>query len=308
MKTFIDLFSGIGGFRIALEKYGLSCVFSCDIDPSVREVYKLNFGETPFGDISSISEKNIPSHDILCAGFPCQPFSIAGKRKGMSVPDGMLFYHIVRIANYHKPKLILLENVKNLLKVQEGKAFQNMQKELRNLGYEVFFKVLNSSHYGIPQSRQRLYIVCLKQEMSLNFEFPPPSLEQIYLENILEKKIDESLIIHRNDINIERIAENRSLKPIRVGFVNKGGQGERIYSPLGHAVTISAFGGGVGARTGLYSTDQGIRRLSINECKKLMGFPENHILSKNLKGYQQLGNAVIPKMISTIYNSIGERL
>lgn len=308
MHKFIDLFCGIGGFRVALEKQGLECVFSNDIDKHAQESYYRNFGERPEGDIIEISERRIPKHDILCAGFPCQSFSISGKQKGINDPRGRLFYEIIRIAQYHKPRILLLENVRNILSIDHGDTIKTMEKEIDEIGYNLEKHVLNSSFFGIPQSRDRVYFVGIRKDHAkeIKYKVPDKTMRKVFLENILEKNPDSSLFIDRDDIEISNTDEfiENSFKPIRVGIVNKGGQGERIYSDKGHAITLSAYGGGVGARTGLYKTAQGIRKLSINECKTLMGFPEGHIVSEGTQGYQQLGNAVIPEMISHVWDSI----
>jgi DNA (cytosine-5)-methyltransferase 1 len=312
MYKFIDLFCGIGGFRIALEKRGLQCVFSSDIDHNVQEIYRQNFGEKPSGDITEIPANKIPKHDILCAGFPCQPFSISGKHGGVSDPRGRLFYEIIRIAEYHETPILILENVKNILSIDGGKVIMTMEKELDESGYFLYNHVLNSSYFGIPQARERVYFVALRKKskklgkLSLCKSQPNESRKEIFLEGILDKEVDDSFILTRDDIEIWK-KENEvdyKLKPIRVGTDNKGGQGERIYSPKGHAITQSAYGGGVGARTGLYNTWQGIRRLTINECKRVMGFPDKHKVSDGLQGYQQLGNAVVPDMIGYVYDNI----
>ncbi|GHV13731.1 cytosine-specific methyltransferase [Fibrobacterales bacterium] len=305
MLKFIDLFCGIGGFRLALEKRNLECVFSSDIDAYAQEAYKCNFGEKPNGDITKISAKDIPSHDILCGGFPCQPFSISGKMGGTTDPRGKLFYEIKRIAEYHKPKVLLLENVKNILTINKGTVIKSIETELKEMGYILHKKLLNASYFGIPQSRERVYFVALKGS-DLSYEFPKETRKKFYLENIFEKEVDEKFIINRSDIVVQKKdneLENK-LKPIRVGLLNKGGQGERIYSLKGHAITQSAYGGGVGARTGLYNTPQGVRKLTINECKTVMGFPKKHFVSSGMQGYQQLGNAVIPSMVGYVFDGI----
>lgn len=151
MYKFIDLFCGIGGFRVALEQRGLECVFSSDTDHFVQDVYKQNFGEKPAGDITEIPENKIPKHDILCAGFPCQSFSISGKKGGVSDPRGRLFYEIQRIADYHKPYVLLLENVKNILTIDNGEVIKTIDKKLDEIGYELHRHVLNASHFGVPK-------------------------------------------------------------------------------------------------------------------------------------------------------------
>jgi len=306
MYNFIDLFSGIGGFRKALEKRGMHCVFSSDIDAKANESYYKNFKEKPKGDITEISEKNIPKHDILCAGFPCQSFSLSGNMKGLDDNRGRLFYDIIRIAQYHQPYVLLLENVRNILTVDNGQVIKTIETKLDEIGYKVQKHILNASNFGIPQSRERVYFVCLKKsEPSLSYRPPLETNQQIYLDDILEKEVDKALYIDgRDDIVIDEKPTKHELKPIRVGQLNKGGQGERIYSSKGHAVTLSAYGGGVGARTGLYLVKDKVRKLSINECKVLMGFPVTWEVSEGVQGYQQLGNAVIPTMVGYVYDSI----
>lgn len=306
MNSFIDLFCGIGGFRVALQKKGLKCVFSSDVDKYVQDAYEENFGDRPEGDITKISATKIPKHDILCAGFPCQSFSISGDMQGLKDNRGRLFYEIVRIAEHHKPKILLLENVKNILTVGNDKSvIKTIKKELDRIGYHLHISILNSSLYGIPQKRERVYFIGLRKSKFKASYFPPAHTnEQIYLKDILENDIDKSFFITRDDIDIKtRVSENK-LKPIRVGTVNKGGQGERIYSINGHSITLSAYGGGVGARTGLYLVDDGVRKLTKNECKKLMSFDATHYVSDGIQGYQQIGNAVMPAMIEQVYDSI----
>jgi len=307
MYRFIDLFCGVGGFRLALERQGLKCVFSSEIDHIAQQVYETNFGERPSGDITKISESTIPSHDILCAGFPCQSFSISGSQAGFTDTRGQLFFEIIRIAKYHRPSILLLENVKNIQQINGGLVIKAIEKAIDDLGYHLHLLQLNSSFFGIPQSRERVYFVAIRKDLH-QYSFNPPieNRKKIYLKDILDNNIDDCSVILRDDIKIdvdERLVQH-SLKPIRIGTVNKGGQGERIYSPKGHAITQSAFGGGVGAKTGLYNTPQGIRRLTINECKKVMGFPDEHKVSEGSQGSQQLGNAVIPQMIEYIYKGI----
>lgn len=310
MYRFIDLFCGIGGFRVALEKEGLECAFSCDIDVQAQKAYQKNFGEKPWGDITEINEREIPKHDILCAGFPCQSFSISGKQAGINDNRGRLFYEIVRIAKYHQPYIMLLENVKNILSVDNGSVIKIIEAKLDEIGYNMQLSILNASFFGVPQARERVYFVCIRKDIISNADFmlkyksPKPINKYIYLDDILEKEVDKSLYINRADIVIEDKIISHALKPIKVGTVNKGGQGERIYSPMGHAITQSAYGGGVGAKTGLYFVNDKVRRLSIPESKRVMGFPKTHYVTEGIQGYQQLGNAVIPNMISYVYDSL----
>lgn len=308
MLKFIDLFSGIGGFRVALEARGLECVFSCEIDKHAQNAYHANFGEKPAGDITTIAAKNIPRHDVLCAGFPCQPFSISGSRGGTADPRGRLFYEIIRIMEYHKPRIVLLENVKNILTIDNGKVMKDIGEKLAEEGYHLHHHLLNASHFGVPQARERVYFVAIRQDLPQAFRYhaPLPTHTSIYLEDILESSIAPDFFVRRDDMvftkNDTLLAH--ALKPLRVGQVNKGGQGERIYSAKGHAITQSAYGGGVGARTGLYQTPEGVRRLTINECKAVMGFPLDYKVSAGVQGYQQLGNAVVPAMIGQLWDRV----
>jgi DNA (cytosine-5)-methyltransferase 1 len=302
MHTFIDLFCGIGGFRLALEERGLRCVFSSDIDLHVQEAYRENFRERPQGDIRDISVHTIPPHDILCAGFPCQPFSVAGKREGLNSKEGQLFYEIVRIARFHLPPLLLLENVSNIVSLDDGKVIGQLEHELHTIGYKIYRHVLNASSYGIPQSRIRVYFVAVRKDLPLISLFPIPTEEKIYLEDILEQEVDERLFIQRDDMvfDCRERGYEKALHPLRIGYFNKKGQGERIYSPSGHAVTLLTFP----TKTGLYEINGRVRRLSVGECKSVMGFPGDHYVSEGTKGLKQLGNAVIPKMVGHIYDSI----
>lgn len=245
MYKFIDLFCGIGGFRKALESKNLVCVFSSDIDKDVQEAYKRNFGDKPHGDITEIPANKIPKHDILCAGFPCQSFSISGKRGGIEDNNGKLFYEIIRIAQYHKPYILLLENVKNILNIDNRNVIKIIDQKLEEIGYKVYRHILNASLFGVPQARKRVYFVCLRKDFSSEYNLkyikPKESYENVFLNDILEKDIDKNLYIDRSDIVLNANSVEKQLKPIRIGQVNKGGQGERIYSPFGHSITLSYF-------------------------------------------------------------------
>ena len=172
--SFIDLFSGIGGFRLAFESIGGKCVFSSDIDKWANETYFMNFGEYPYGDITKIPENQIPNHDILCAGFPCQPFSIGGYRKGFCDTRGTLFFEIERILKAKKPKAFLLENVKGLTNHDKGNTFKVIKSMLEEFGYTVLFQVMNAKEYGnLPQQRNRIYIVAFRFKKNLaKFKYP----------------------------------------------------------------------------------------------------------------------------------------
>lgn len=307
---FIDLFCGLGAFRLALESFGANCVFSSEIDNSVANVYSQNFGNFPLGDITKIKESDIPNHDILCAGFPCQPFSISGKKLGFDDTRGTLFFDILRIVKYHKPKIILLENVKNLKTHNKGNTYLTIKDSLESVGYSVFSDILNASEFGIPQYRERIYIIAVLNEFSTNNFLFPTIENKRYLIDILSNTVDSKYIIERPDIHIKRKHNIKSDKIERIGYVNKGGQGERIYSPYGQAITLSAQGGGVGAKTGLYYIDNVIRRLTPIECQRLMGFPSTYKFSNSdYQAYKHFGNSIVVdvlqyliKQLIVIYN------
>lgn len=309
---FIDLFAGIGGFHLALNSFGAECVFASEWDKYASETYQKNFGIKPNGDITQIKEIEIPNHDILCAGFPCQAFSISGKQKGFEDIRGTLFFDIARIVNHHKPKVLFLENVKNLVKHDKGNTFKTILQTLEELEYNVFSKVLNSSHFGLPQNRERVYIVAFHKSVnSEDFCFPIATNEPVCLEQILENNPDRAKIIERNDIEIYKDYTDIQLlnKPIQIGKVNKGGQGERIYHPLGHTITLSAYGGGVGSKTGLYLINGKIRKLSPRECARVQGFPDNFIINpQTTQAYKQFGNSVSVNVLQYISLEIAKVL
>jgi len=314
--SFIDLFAGIGGFRIALEEFGGECIFSSEWDKFAAITYEHNFGEKPAGDITKIDANNIPSHDVLCAGFPCQAFSISGKQGGFKDTRGTLFFDIARITDYHKPKVLFLENVKNLVRHDNGKTLSTIIRALNELSYDVFFEILDSSNFGIPQSRKRVFFVCFDKKLNKkSFEFPRPEAKPVILKDILLPDSETSeFVIQREDINIKKdyvpekdIFGNYPQKPIRLGTINKGGQGERIYSIYGQAITLSAYGGGVAAKTGAYLVNGRVRKLAPRECLRLLGFPESFELPVPLiQAYKQCGNGVVVPVVKKIFKKILE--
>lgn len=299
---FIDLFAGIGGFHYALESFGAKCVFASEINSKAADVYFNNHGIKPAGDITLIKETDIPKHDILCGGFPCQAFSIAGKQKGFEDTRGTLFFDIARIVHHHQPKILFLENVRNFIRHDNGKTLKVVLQTLENLNYKVYYQVLNTRNFGLPQNRERLYIVAFHKKLkNINFQFPKKNIISS-LNDILEKKPSHAKVITRKDLSIYKQFELKKNisgawdypnKPIQIGIVNKGGQGERIYHPDGHAITLSAYGGGAGAKTGLYKIGDTIRKLSPRECARVQGFPEHFILPESVpEAYKQFGNSV----------------
>lgn len=316
---FIDLFAGIGGFRFALESFGGVCVFSSDWDKHSQIVYEANFGEKPAGDITKINEKEVPPHEVLCAGFPCQAFSISGKQKGFNDTRGTLFFDIARIIKHHKPPILFLENVRNFEKHDGGRTLEVVYETLDQIGYDVFHKVLNASHYGVPQKRERIYIVGFRKDLGIkDFEFPKPTYESVKLKNLLQSNSQaKECVIRRDDIKINPkppklkndIFGNYPLSPIRLGTINNGGQGERIYSVEGHAITLSAYGGGAASKTGAYLVNGIVRKLTPRECARLMGFPEDFkIPVTNGQAYKLFGNSVVVPVLKLVFNEIAKTI
>ncbi len=312
---FIDLFAGIGGFRLALESCRLKCVFSSESNKYAQETYSANFGEIPHGDITKIDEHIIPKHDILCAGFPCQAFSISGKRLGFEDTRGTLFFEVARIAKHHKPKVLLLENVKNFVRHDKGKTLKTVLQILKSLNYDVFYKILNASNFGIPTARERIYILAFRKDLNItNFGFPKSESKQTSLKQLLDKEnLTKECVINRQDVFFKTkqvdtdTFGNFPQKPIQIGIINKGGQGERIYHPNGHAITFSANGGGVASKTGAYLVGGKIRKLSPRECARVMGFPEDFkIPVSDAQAYKQFGNTVAIPIIKAIFENILE--
>ncbi len=313
--TFIDLFAGIGGFRLALTKYGGKCVFTSDWDKEAQIVYEDNFRDKPYGDITKIDAKDIPKHNVICAGFPCQAFSISGKRQGFEDTRGTLFFDVARIAKYHKPEILFLENVKNFARHDDGKTLDTVCNTLTDLGYDVYWKVLNASHYGAPTSRERIYFIGFRKDLGIkDFEFPKPTNDPITLENFLEPaSATKEFEIKRDDIKFydevrklkKDIFGNYPLSPIQIGQINNGGQGERIYSPKGHAITLSAYGGGAASKTGAYYVDGIVRRLSPRECARVMGFPENFKIKVSPRqAYKLFGNSVVVPVLEKVFGEV----
>ena len=310
-KKFIDLFCGLGGFRLALESYGAECVFSSDINEAVAQTYEKNFGDNPLSDITLVKENDIPKHNILCAGFPCQAFSISGKQRGFEDTRGTLFREVVRIAKYHQPELLLLENVKNLEKHDNGNTFRVIKETIEESGYNMYWKVLNASNYGVPQARERIYMICIRKDCdNKSFSFPLSINKKCCVNDILLNTGEErKYIINKEYKLLEKISTEIPPKiynkPIRVGTVNKGCQGDRIYNPYGQAITLSAEGGGTGAKTGLYLINSEVRKLHPRECARLMGYPEEYIINDSVnQALKQFGNSVVIDVLQYIIKNI----
>ena len=308
MFKFIDLFSGIGGFRIAGERQGGQCVFSCEIDKIAKTVYYRNFKDTPYPDIRTLSVWDIPDYDVLFAGFPCQPFSISGLKRGFNdEKNGDLFFHLVRIIRDTQPKAFILENVKFFTKIQQGRAFRFAVETLERLGYKIYSKVLNSKYFGVAQSRERVFIVGIHKDFRGIFVFPEGKKDKVFLEQVLDKDaVDESLIFKGEVIFEKEDIKQNVFRPYRLGYVNRARQGERVYSVKGLSITISFSTGGVFSRTGGYLTPQGVRKLTVSEVKRLFGFPVK--FSFEDVSYNQaislLGNSVVVPLVEEILKNV----
>ena len=309
--TFIDLFAGLGGFRIALESLGAKCVYSSEWDIPVQMVYSENFGDIPEGDITQIDENNIPDFDILCAGFPCQAFSISGKQRGFDDSRGTLFFDVARIVKAKRPKIVFMENVKNFATHDGGKTLEVVRGTMEELGYTFYQKVLNAVDYGIPQKRERIYMVCFRNDLEINdFNYPKPFELTRYVEDFLldDEEMVKDLYVDRPDTYYNGVEDDQYCnKSIRLGIVNKGGQGERIYSTKGIAVTLSAYGGGVFAKTGGYLVNGKTRKLHPRECARIMGYPDSYKISNSSnQAYKQFGNSVVIDVLQLIAVEIGK--
>lgn len=306
--TFIDLFAGIGGFRLALEGYDGVCIYSSEWDKRSQSTYQKNFGEIPFGDITKIDASEIPKHDVLCAGFPCQAFSISGKRQGFEDTRGTLFFDIARIIQHHKPKILFLENVKNFARHDGGKTLRVVLKTLDDLGYRVNYQILRSSDFGVPQARERIYFIAFRKDLNVKkFAFPTKFKETQTVRDILEKgPVPQENYITRTDIKLVKnftILDRR--RPKQIGTINKGGQGERIYSIDAAGITLSAHGGGAASKTGAYLVDGKIRKLTPRECARMQGFPESFNLpATRAFAYKQFGDSVTMPVLKLIFKEV----
>lgn len=289
---FIDLFAGIGGTRLAFEAVGGECVFSSEWDKYAQQTYAANFGEVPHGDITQISSKEIPKFDLLVAGFPCQPFSSIGKRQGFSHPtQGTLFHEIVRILEFHKPVMFLLENVKGLTNHDNGNTLKVIEASLKHLGYKIYLQVLNSADFGVPQNRERIYIVGFKKRAGkFDFEFPKPRKKKVGIGKFVEKDV--------KDLSISKHLQKTYI------FKKDDGRPEIISSKSDVQVkTLVSTYHKIQRLTGTFVADgpTGLRLLSENECKAIMGFPKNFkIPVSRTQMYRQFGNSVAVPVVKEI--------
>lgn len=302
---FIDLFAGVGGFHLAFE--GEECVFASEIDKYATDTYKLNFPNTRLeGDITLIDEKDIPTHDILCAGFPCQPFSIAGYRKGFEDTRGTLFFHISRIIKYHKPKAVLLENVKNLESHDKGNTLKTIIGVLEELNYYTYYKVLNSSEYAnVPQSRERIFIVAFSKDKVFNYlDFVFPNKEKLTktIHDFLDKEKQDDVFYYNNTKYYDIF--NAGMQNVDTMY-----QWRRHYireNKSNLCPTLTANMGEGGHNVPIIRDNYGIRKLTPRECFNFQGYPKTFKLPKqaNSKLYKQAGNSIVYPLVKKIADNI----
>jgi len=295
---FIDLFCGIGGFRVAAEKvfekngFHSHCVFSSDIDPFVQESYSANFGDCPKGDITQIPEHKIPAHSVLFGGFPCQPFSIIGKRGGFNDIRGTLFFEIVRIINKKRPKAFVLENVKQITSLHEGRTMGKIIQTLRGMGYFIDWKILNALDYGLPQKRERVFIVGYYRPI----KYVWPERMKIFpsLKKILEKNVD---LKHYASEYIKKKRKKAHVSSVTPSIWHENKSGNISSYPYSCALRAGASYN--------YLLVNGERRLTSREMLRLQGFPDSYkIVVPDSQIRKQAGNAVPVNLVQAVLDSL----
>jgi len=307
MIKFIDLFAGIGGFRLAFESVGATCVFSADIDKHACETYKKNFGDYPFCDVSKLEANDIPDFDILCAGFPCQPFSLAGKRQGFQETRGTLFFDIERIIEEKQPKAFILENVKGLTNHDKGRTLKVILETLeKKLNYKVFYKVLNSKEYGVPQNRERIYIIGFKDH-AVEFKFPEKieakiDLSHIKDSNLAGTEISELAKSHiRTHLKNHRFYEEIKNNPLLLTYEIRKSRASFRFDSLSPCLTAKMGTGG--NNVPIFVNE--MRKFTTRECLRIQGFPESYKIAPNTgQSYKQIGNSVSVPVIKLLAEQI----
>ena len=311
---FIDLFAGIGGIRLAFQNLGGKCVFTSEWDNYSKRTYDANFGEVPFGDITKINENEIPDHDILLGGFPCQPFSIAGVSKKNAMgrahgfldeTQGTLFFDVARIIKHKMPKAFMLENVKNLVSHDKGRTFTIIKETLKELGYSIHFKVLDGKYF-VPQHRERIIIVGFNNSYfngNEKFEFPVLGDAKFVIRDILEANVDPKYTLSDKLWNyLQEYAKKHKAKGNGFGF--------GLTNLDGVSRTISARYYKDGAEILIPQDGLNPRRLTPRECARLQGFPDDFIIPvSDNQAYKQFGNSVVTPLIQAVgKNIVGEIL
>lgn len=294
---FIDLFAGVGGIRFAFQNSGGTCVFSSEIDIHAQLTYFTNHGTVPYGDITKIDAVDIPEHNILCAGFPCQPFSHIGKREGFNHPtQGTMFYEIVRIASEKRPQVLFLENVPGIVNHDNGNTLKVILETLNDLGYKCYHTVLNASDFGVPQNRKRFYLVAFSG--GEEFSFPEPPMIKTDIGSCLESNVEGYSI--SNHLQKTYLFKKDDGRPILIDR-----------STSGPMKTLVSSYHKIQRLTGTFVKDgeTGIRLLTANECKRAMGFPESFVFPvSRTQMYRQMGNSVVIPVIEAIARNIVKAL
>ncbi|MBN4071347.1 DNA (cytosine-5-)-methyltransferase, partial [Crocinitomix catalasitica] len=315
--TFIDLFAGIGGFRIGFQNHGGKCVFTSEWDKWAQKTYEANFGEVPFGDITQIDENKIPDHDILLAGFPCQPFSLAGVSKKKSLgrqhgfldeAQGTLFFDVARIIDAKRPKTFVLENVKNLRSHDGGNTFRTIKKTLESLDYKIFAQIIDAKEY-VPQHRERIFIVGFDRESygkDIEFQFPEKTNGKHQLNSILEKVVEDKYTLTENLWNyLQNYAAKHKAKGNGFGF--------GMPDLTSTSRTLSARYHKDGSEILIRQSDgKRPRRLTPEECKRLMGYPPEYVIKdigvSDTQLYRQFGNSVVVPVVESIASKVLESM
>lgn len=306
---FIDLFAGIGGIRIPFQELGGKCVFSSEWDKFAQKTYRVNFGEMPQGDITQIESDSIPDFDVLLGGFPCQPFSSAGLKKGFDDTRGTLFFEIERIMRDKRPKVFLLENVKQLRSHDRGRTLKVILEHIESLDYYVKYEILRAGDFGVPQNRERTYIVGFDKHYynlseNYDFQFPVPTFEKTRLGNILEDDVDDRYTLTDTIWNgFQRRKQNN---------INRGaGFGYCLFdedSPYVSTLVARYYKDGQEILIN-QGEDKNPRKLTPRECARLQGFPDNFIIPvSNMQAYKQFGNSVAVPVVRAVAKRIVEEM
>lgn len=296
--TMIDLFAGIGGTRLGFQLHGnVKSIFSSEWDKFAKKTYSVNFGEEPHGDITKIKEDDIPEHDILVGGFPCQAFSQAGLKQGFDDTRGTMFFEIARIIKKKRPRMFLLENVKNLVSHDKGKTFNVILNTLDELNYKVFYKVLKASDFGVPQNRERIYIVGFNFDYykeDIDFSFPQPTNIKTKVGNILDPVVDEKYTIS------DKLWEGHKRRK-REHKLKGNGFGYSLFNENSqYTNTISARYYKDGSEILIEQKNKNPRKITPREASRLQGFPKEFIIPvSDTQAYKQFGNSVA---VPVIYN------
>ncbi|MCK4635992.1 MAG: DNA cytosine methyltransferase [Candidatus Moranbacteria bacterium] len=298
---FIDLFAGIGGIKLGFESFFESCVFSSEWDKYAQITYQFNFGYKPAGDITKIDEKQIPKFDILLAGFPCQPFSNAGLKKGFGDTRGTLFFDIARIIKHHKPKVIFLENVKAFKNHNKGNTFKVVKETLEDMDYKIYSQVLNAKNFGVPQNRERIYIIGFLDDV--NFNFPKPLNKKVKLGDILDKKVDKKYTIS-DKLWAGHKRRKREHKAKGNGFGYSMFNEDSEYTS-----TMSARYYKDGSEILIEQKGKNPRKITPREASRLQGFPEDFkIPVSDTQAYKQFGNSVSVPVIKALAKEINKAI